>query len=93
MSLRSHFHFHFHYCNFHAYNVIAKCHMLLQLQILETSNFTPSFSATETQEEEVEFTDHPKLTESSKFVKDPNLAQSNDVQQLMRAEDLVLNID
>ena len=57
------------------------------------SYFFPSFSATETQEEEVEFTDHPKLAESSKFVKDPNLAQSNDVQQLMRAEDLVLNID
>ena len=65
--------------------------MLLQSYILET--FIPSFSATETQEEEVEFTDHLKLTESSKFVKDPKLAQSNDVQQLMRPEDLVLNIN
>ena len=58
------------------------------------SNFIPlSFSATESQEEEVEFTDPPKLVQSSKFVQNQQLDQNNDVHQLMRAEDLVLNID
>ena len=73
--------------------MLQEMDILLKLSPLESQISFPSFSATESQEEEVEFSDPPKLIENSKFPKDQNLDQTNDVQQLMCAEDLVLNID
>ena len=50
-------------------------------------------SAIESQEDEAEFTDSQKLENKSTNEKDHISGQCDDVQHLMRPEDLVLNID
>ena len=51
------------------------------------------FSAIESQEEEADFTDSQKLENKSANEKDHISGQCDDVQHLMRPEDLALNID
>ena len=47
----------------------------------------------ESQEEEADFTDSQKLESKSTNEEDHKSGQCDDVQHLMRPEDLVLNID
>ena len=78
--------------------------MITQQKVFQSDSFntnfiSSSFSATERQDGEVEFSDPPKLAENSKVVedskliKDKHLYKNNEVQQFISAEDLVLNID